>query len=111
MRYNNNHYFQYTDREMAWKVAGLAPWLALNRLRYGRYLDILITHAPPWGIHDRSDLCHQGFRAFRTVMERFRPRYLIHGHIHVYGPNEVTESLYQDTRVVNAYGYRILEIQ
>jgi len=36
MRYNNNHYFQYTDREMAWKVAGLAPWLALNKLRYGR---------------------------------------------------------------------------
>ena len=110
MRYNNNHYFQYTEREMAWKVYGLAPSLVLNKLRYGRYLDILITHAPPWGIHDRSDLCHQGFRAFRTVMDRFRPRYLVHGHIHVYGPHEVTESVYQDTRVINAYGYRILEI-
>jgi uncharacterized protein len=110
MRYNNN-YFQYTEREMARKVYGLAPWLLLNKLRFGRYLDILITHAPPWGIHDRSDLCHQGFRAFRTVMERFRPRYLVHGHIHVYSPYEVTESIYQDTRVINTYGYRILEIQ
>jgi hypothetical protein len=43
-------------------------------------------------------------------MERFRPRYLIHGHVHVYSPREITESVYQDTTVINAYGYRTLEI-
>jgi Icc-related predicted phosphoesterase len=110
MRYNNNPHFQYTEREMTWKVWALAPWLLLNKLRYGRYLDILITHAPPLGIHDKPDLCHRGFRAFRTLMERFRPRYLIHGHIHVYSPNETTETVYQDTTVINTYGYRTLEI-
>jgi Icc-related predicted phosphoesterase len=110
MRYNKNRHFQYSDREMAWKVWGLAPALVMNKLFHGRYLDILITHAPPQGIHDRSDLCHQGFRALRTFMERFRPRYLIHGHIHVYSPGETTESVYQDTTVLNTYGYRTLEI-
>jgi Icc-related predicted phosphoesterase len=74
-------------------------------------LDILITHAPPKGIHDKPDLCHQGFRAFVTLMDRFRPRYLIHGHVHVYSPNEITESVYRDTMVLNAYGYRTLEIE
>jgi len=43
-------------------------------------------------------------------MGRFRPRYLIHGHVHVYYPSETTESVYQDTRVLNTYGYRTLEM-
>jgi Icc-related predicted phosphoesterase len=79
-------------------------------LFHGRYLDILITHAPPYGIHDQEDRCHQGFRAFRAFMDRFRPRYLIHGHVHVYGANETTESVYRQTKVINTYGYRVLEI-
>jgi uncharacterized protein len=110
MRYNNNEHFQYTEREMVWKVWSLAPALVLNKLLQGRYLDILITHAPPLGIHDRPDPCHRGFRAFRTLMDRFPPRYLIHGHIHVYSPLEVKESLYGRTWVINTYGYRTLEI-
>ena len=110
MRYNNNPYYQYTEREMALKAWGLAPSLLMNRLFHGRYLDILITHAPPQGIHDKSDRCHQGFRAFVNFMERFRPRYLIHGHIHVYSPSEVVETVYRDTTVINTYGYRMLEI-
>jgi len=110
MRYNSNSYFQYTEREMAWKVWHLAPWLVRNKMLYGRYLDILITHAPPWGIHDKPDLCHRGFRALRTVMDRFPPRYLIHGHIHIYSPSEPTETVYRETTVINTYGYRVLEI-
>jgi Icc-related predicted phosphoesterase len=110
MRYNENPYFQYTEREMAQKVWSLVPSLLFNRLFYGRYLDILVTHAPPQGIHDKEDRCHQGFRAFLTFMDRFRPRYLIHGHVHVYSPNETTESVYRRTCVLNAYGYRTLEI-
>jgi len=110
MRYNNDSYFQYTEREMAWRVWGLAPSLMLNKLLYGRYLDILITHAPPQGIHDRPDPCHRGFRAFLTLIDRFRPRYLIHGHVHVYHPHQAIETVYQSTRVINTYGYRMLEI-
>jgi Icc-related predicted phosphoesterase len=109
MRYNSSPYFQYTEREMAAKVWKLVPDLFYNRLRYGRYLDILITHAPPQGIHDRPDPCHRGFPAFVTLMERFRPRYLIHGHVHVYSPADITETVYGETTVLNAYGYRTLE--
>ena len=110
MSYNNRRDFQYTEREMAWKVWSLAPRLLLNRMLYGRYLDILITHAPPRNIHDREDLCHRGFQAFVTLMERFRPRYLIHGHVHVYHPNQVVRSKFRDTVVLNTYGHRTLEI-
>jgi Icc-related predicted phosphoesterase len=110
IRYNNNPHFQYSEYEMARKVWRLAPSLLLNKLRYGRYLDILITHAPPRGIHDKQDRCHTGFQSFVTFMDRFRPRYLIHGHVHIYSPNETTETVYGDTTVINTYNHRFLEI-
>ena len=110
MRYNTNPHFQYTERQMTRKVWGLVPGLILNKVLYGRYLDILITHAPPRGVHDRPDRCHTGFQAFTTFIQRFRPRYLIHGHVHVYHPRETTETVVGDTTVLNAYGYRTLEI-
>jgi Icc-related predicted phosphoesterase len=111
MRYNNNPHFQYSEREMARKAWSLVPMLVWNRLRYGRYLDVLVTHAPPRGIHDKPDRCHTGFKSFVTFMDRFRPRYLLHGHVHVYHPNEVTETVYKDTIVKNAYGYQVIEIE
>ena len=110
MRYNDRPNFQYTEREMALKVWQLAPALVMNKLLYGRYLDILITHAPPRGIHDQQDRCHRGFAAFVSFMDRFRPRYLIHGHVHVYTSREETDTVYRQTRVLNTYGYRVLEI-
>ncbi|MFC2029489.1 metallophosphoesterase [Chloroflexota bacterium] len=110
MRYNRNPEFQYTEREMARKVWQLVPGLLMNKLLYGRYLDILITHAPARGVHDGSDRCHQGFGAFLFLMDRFRPRFLIHGHVHVYSPKQEVESLYGDTCVINTYGYRTVEI-
>lgn len=111
IRYNQRPYHQYTQGEMRRKVFGLIPHLLIQRLRHGRYLDILLTHSPPLGIHDGRDPAHQGFRVFRWFMDVFRPRYLIHGHQHVYDPREATESRYHDTWVINAYGYKVLEIQ
>jgi len=125
MRYNRDPGPQYTEREMMQKIARMIPHLLWNRLRHGRYLDVLITHAPPRGIHDRRDLCHTGFNAFLRFMDRFEPRYLLHGHVHVYGPpvaqsdlgrepglgDQPMETRYGRTQVINVYPYRVLEIQ
>jgi Icc-related predicted phosphoesterase len=110
MRYNRNPDFQYTEQEMLHKAWRLVPGLMMNKLLYGRYLDILITHAPPRGVHDEPDRCHQGFGAFLFFMDHFRPRYLIHGHVHVYSPLQAVESTYGHTQVINTYGYRTLDI-
>jgi hypothetical protein len=109
MRYNDGPH-QYSETEMRFKALGLAPRLYLNRLRRGRFLDILVTHAAPRGIHDGQDLCHLGFTTFVHFMDRYRPRYLLHGHMHVYTPNVVTETQYRDTQVLNAYRYRVIEV-
>lgn len=98
--------FQYSQNEMWYNVFNLVPGLMRNRVRYGRYLDVFVTHAPPKGIHDMSDLPHQGIEAFRWLLHVFKPAYHFHGHIHVYRPDTITETRFESTTVVNTYGFR-----
>jgi Icc-related predicted phosphoesterase len=108
--YNGGPY-QYTEEQMGFKIRLLRPQLMLNRLRFGRHLDLLITHAPPAGIHDDTDTAHQGFRVLLNFMDDFSPRYLIHGHKHVYTHGETTVTQYNRTTVINTYGFRRLELE
>jgi Icc-related predicted phosphoesterase len=109
MRYNNGPH-QYSDGEMAREIRCLTPRLWWNKRRYGRGLDILITHAPPLGIHDGEDLCHRGFKPLLRFMDRWKPRYLIHGHTHLYRLDAKRVTQYNETTVINTYGYQIIEI-
>ncbi len=43
-------------------------------------------------------------------MRVFKPRYLLHGHIHLYRHNEVTRTFYHETEVINIYPYQILDL-
>lgn len=108
MRYKPEGSFQYTESEMALKVWCITPTLLMNRVFHRRYLDVLITHAPPLGIHDGEDRPHHGFKALLGFMARFRPRYLLHGHTHTYGP-ETWRTRYLDTEVINVYPSRLIE--
>jgi Icc-related predicted phosphoesterase len=109
LRYRNGPY-QYTQREMWIKVLQLIPGLIRNRARYGRYLDLFLTHAPPHGVHDRPDLPHQGIQAFRWLVETFRPTYLVHGHVHVYRPDTPVRTRLGKTMILNAFAYQEFEI-
>jgi Icc-related predicted phosphoesterase len=109
LRYHPDGVHQYTQDAMRWKALRLLPRLIVNRLQYGRYLDILIAHAPPFGIHDGPDYPHVGFKVFLTLMERFRPRYLLHGHKHIYGPGP-RRTAFHETEVVNVYPYHVIEV-
>lgn len=110
LRYNNGPN-QYSQAEMWSLVFGLVPRLLYNRQRYGRFLDVLVTHAPPWQIHDMSDLPHQGIKAFRWLLKVFKPAYHLHGHIHIYRNDVTTVTQFHQTQVINCYGYRELEIE
>jgi len=110
VRYNNEGQYQYTQGEMWEHIFSLAPRLILNKLLRGRYLDIFVSHAPPWGIHDKADLTHQGIKAFRWLIKIFQPKYHFHGHIHVYQLDTQTETRAGGTQVINAYGYRETEL-
>ena len=101
---------QYSEAEMLLRALRLVPQLLWNRLWAGRYLDVLLTHAPPWGVQDGPDRPHQGFRTFLWLMRRFRPRYLVHGHYDTYDRRVPVRTRYQETEVINANGYYLLEV-
>lgn len=110
LRYNDGEN-QYTEFEMTVRMLMLVPKLLWNRLIRGRFLDILVSHIPPSGIHDREDRAHRGFTGFLWFMRRFRPRYLLHGHIHLYDLNERRVTRYFETDVINVYDHYLLEIE
>ena len=110
IRYNDSGAYQYTENEMRAKIALLLPALYKNKFQHGRYLDIVVAHAPPYGIHDGRDLAHNGFRSFLWLIDHYRPEYLVHGHQHIYDRRAVTESIRGRTLVVNAFGYKILNV-
>ena len=101
--------YQYSQAEM-WSMAfRMTPGFILNHIRYGRFLDIFVTHAPPWKIHDMTDLPHQGIKAFRWLIKVFKPRLHLHGHVHVYRPDVVTTTRFHQTTIMNCYGYRVID--
>lgn len=110
MRYNNAPLYQYTDSQMRLKVLRLEWRLWLNRLRHGRFLDMFVTHSPPFGIHDGSDLTHQGFKSFNGLIDRYHPEYMLHGHTHLYDNRAVRQSVRKHTLIINTYGYKFIDI-
>lgn len=109
IRYSPGEY-QYSDFEMCMKINRMKPRLYFNRIFKKKYIDILVTHAPPLGIHDEKDLCHRGFKCFNSFIKSYRPRYHVHGHIHYYGTDYEWMTDVNGTKVVNTYGFQVLEI-
>lgn len=107
-RYRDGEEQQYTEFQISCMVAKMIPRLLMNRLRYGRALDVLVTHSPPRGVNDRSDPPHRGFTSLLTFLHRFRPAYHLHGHVHLYDRNVPHTVDFEGTRVVNVYPYQVL---
>jgi len=98
---------EYTEGQMRWKVRKLA-----FKIWKKGGVDIVLTHAPPKGIHDGKDLCHTGFSSFLRLIEKYKPQYFIHGHTHKsYSYSKETVTVIGKTKVVNACGYYIFEIE
>ena len=102
---------QYTEFQIYVYILRLLPKLLFNKIFRGRYLDILLTHAAPKGIHDKDDPCHEGFESFKWFMRKFSPRYLLHGHIHLYNINSKKVTDYYHTRVINVYDHYVLDFE
>jgi Icc-related predicted phosphoesterase len=111
IRYRPNGINQYTQSEAFLRAFKLLPQLVLNRMRYGRALDVLISHSPPFGIHDDIGSAHEGLKALNWLIRIAKPRYHFHGHTHVYKRNlEHTETIIGITKVINVYPYQLIEV-
>lgn len=109
-RYSENEPVQYTEFQMNWMMLKMAPRLFWNRLRHGRYLDVLITHSPPRDVNDRDDHAHRGFIAMRKFLHRFSPKYQLHGHVHLYDRSQPFTATFQGTEVINVFPFQRLTL-
>ena len=106
MLYNGGPH-QYTERQMERRINRL-----FLKLRRCGGVDIVLTHAPVRGYGDQDDLPHRGFEVFKPLMDRFRPRFLVHGHIHQrYGSRQNRVFRYGGTTIINACGKYILDTE
>ena len=101
---------QYTERQMRRRLAALQLRLLWERRARGRPVDVLMTHAPPAGIHEGEDCAHRGFRSFRRFVDRHQPAYHVHGHVHPTYGVDVEPVHVGRTEIRTIYGYSILEI-
>ena len=110
-RYGEHEPAQYAEREIWWMIAKMAPRLLWNRLRHGRGLDVLVTHAPPRHVNDREDPAHRGYEALRPFLRWFRPPVHLHGHVHLYDRSLPSEERFEATRVINVFPYKVVELE
>ncbi len=112
IRYRDGAANQYTQSEAFLRAGLLLPRLWRNRLKHGRALDMLVTHSPPFGIHDEDTHTHRGLKAINWLMEWARPRYVLHGHMHYLQHDHAPDVSWQgQTTVMNVYPYRLIEIE
>jgi Icc-related predicted phosphoesterase len=100
---------QYSQGQMGRRALRLELALSLKRVRRGRKLDILVTHAPPFGVAEAQDAAHVGFVAFLRLIRKFHPALAVHGHVHPYG-RFLPERQVGPTRVVNVVPSRLIEV-
>lgn len=65
------------------QVSGVGMWarvLAASMRAARQRPVIVVTHTPPRGVNDDSDLAHRGFPAFRWLADRLGPPLWLHGH-------------------------------
>jgi Icc-related predicted phosphoesterase len=96
VRYTPGAALQYTQRQAA-RLARRLP-----------DADVLLSHAPPRGIHEEpDDRAHEGFDALRDYDLRVAPRLHLHGHTPA--PPRRPERL-GATDVVHVVGHHVLDL-
>lgn len=101
---------QYTQQQMRTRARRLRRAAAWRRLRDGRDVDVIVSHAPPFGCgDDPSDPAHVGVEALLDLVGRWEPRLLLHGHIHPYGVGRPDRTI-GATTIMNVVPARLVEL-
>lgn len=112
IRYRPDGVNQYTQDQAFFRAYRLLLNLLVSQVRYNRKLDILISHSPPFKIHDDDTQAHQGLKALNFLIRTLQPRYLFHGHTHFYRQNlENSVTQVGQTTIMNIFPYKTIEVK
>lgn len=103
-RYRDGAYL-FTEKQMRRRIRALRPQLWKHK-----GFDILLTHAPARHLNDFDSIAHRGFECFAELLEKYRPKYFVHGHIHKnYGIRIPQKTILGGTTVINAYDHCVFD--
>lgn len=95
----------FTEKQMKWRIRKL--WFQLWR---HRGFDILLTHAPARHINDFDEISHRGFECFVELLDKYHPKFFVHGHIHKsYGVRIPQRTQRGETTIINACDHCVFE--
>lgn len=98
--------YMFTEAQMKRRIARRRLSIAANK-----GFDILLTHAPARHLNDLETIPHRGFECFNNLLDRYRPKLFVHGHIHRdYDHNIPQRTIHNGTLVVNACEYAVIEL-
>jgi predicted phosphodiesterase len=101
---------QYTERQMRRRARALSAKATFRRLIGRPRPRVFVSHSPPFGLGDEEDPAHVGFEPFLGLIDRHEPSLWLHGHIHLYGPEGGRVTHRGETKVINVFGHRIIEV-
>lgn len=91
--------YMYTENQMKARIRRLKYQIFLHR-----GFDILLTHAPAFALGDGKDIVHQGYKSFLSLMDKYEPKYMVHGHMHLQYDQALRRmTQYKNTQIINAY--------
>ncbi len=104
LRYRDGEH-QYTEGQMRRRIRRMR-----RAVKAVGGVDIVLSHAAPRGMGDWDDRAHRGFESFAEFIEKHRPAWLLHGHVHLnYGHDIKREHVHGETRIVNCCGKHVIE--
>ena len=100
-------------QEISRKADAMRRRIARQRPKVRRMggIDVLLTHAPARGLNDGDDLPHQGFACFNNLLDELKPRWFVHGHIHLFYNYKLPRVCQRgETTVINATERYLFEV-
>lgn len=97
--------FHYTEKDLSKQVVRKIPEICAH----GGF-DVLVTHAPSFGLGDGDDSFHKGFKGYLALIHLFEPQYHLHGHQHLNYAGAKQDLIYKNTQVLNGFHYRLLDL-
>jgi Icc-related predicted phosphoesterase len=110
-RYKPKGRHQYSETEMRIRVWRLIIPAYLRRFIGRKGIDLFVSHAPAYGIHDARDLVHMGFTSFHSLLSHAKPRMMLHGHCYIHRNLDFTETVVHNTKVINVFPYRLINAE
>ena len=97
------------DESLCTRIAAAVAPLGVSKERL--IVSAIHSHAAPAGVGDAEDYAHRGFEAFLELIDTWKPKFFVHGHMHMnYSMDLSRIEEYAGTKVVNCCERYVLEL-